>query len=111
MLATVSQRQTFIDYIEAQPLIRTRVMLTRPLQADRQDLDHHPVITTTRRGSGSGFSRDLAAAERLSTTPLYLGSRVDNKSLEMFGVVTFSGPGRAIGDILIISFTDDVTLT
>lgn len=112
----------FIDYLsspEAQPLIKNagyvdQTVVTEPisLQGTRMTSAILSANNNATLGLVQNFSRDLATAERLSTTFRFTSgsAQLDNKSLEdVQRMVTFlGGPEARNRDILIIGFTDDV---
>ncbi|MEO0916172.1 MAG: phosphate ABC transporter substrate-binding/OmpA family protein [Pseudomonadota bacterium] len=112
----------FVEFLtspEAQPLIADagyvdQVVISEPisLQGTRMTSAILSASTAATLGLVQNFSRDLATADRLSTTFRFTSgsARLDNKSLEdVQRMVDFLNSAEARNrDILIIGFTDDV---
>lgn len=112
----------FIDFLtsaDAQPLIQQagyvdQTVVSQPisLQGTRMTSAILSANTGATLGLVQNFSRDLATADRLSTTFRFTSgsSQLDNKSLEDVArmVAFLNSPEARNRDVLVIGFTDDV---
>ncbi len=116
---TESQFINFMSSPDAQPLIQNvgyvdQTVVTQPisLQGTRMTSAILSANNSDSLGLVQNFSRDLATADRLSTTFRFTSgsARLDNKSIEdVERMVDFLTSAEARNrDILVIGFTDDV---
>ncbi len=117
-----SSKRQFIDYIgspQAQTLISSAGFIDQSIESQPISLQGTRMTSAILSASNNGtlglvqnFSRDLATAERLSTTFRFTSgsAQLDNKSLEdVQRMVSFlNSPAARNRDILVIGFTDDV---
>ena len=117
--ATGAEFVSFLTSSDVQPMITDagyvdQTVVTQPisLQGTRMTSAILSASTAGTLGLVQNFSRDLATADRLSTTFRFTSgaSQLDNKSLEdVSRMVEFlNSPEARARDVLVIGFTDDV---